>query len=258
MPLPTQSTTWSSGANTVSATHSITAAGTTSTTLTINGTAQTTFLAGAQINLEPGFTATADPTATGITFHAAILPPAPITFQSVPAGRSIQVDGTAYTTPITLTLLPGTHSVDASIAQNPPAGTRYSFLSWSDTGSAAHTVTTTSSAAILIANFTTQYQLTTAANPTTGGTVAPPSGWYDSGAAVAIGVTPNSGYLFSSFSGSLTSATTPQSLTMTAPASVTAAFVPDFTIGTPTGAATVAVGATTSFQVNVTGPPVPP
>jgi hypothetical protein len=251
--LPAQTTTWSSGTNTISATNSITASGPANAPLTINGTAQITFIAGAQINLEPGFTATADPANTGTTFHALITPPVPITFQSNPSGCSIQVDGAAYTTPVTIQFLPGTHIVDASIAQSAPSGTRYNFLSWSDNGTAAHTVIV-STAATLAANFTTQYYLTTAASPPAGGTVVPPSGWYNPGAAVAIGVTPNNGYLFSGFSGSLSGATTPQSLTMTAPASVTAAFLPDFTISTATGMATVPAGSTSPIAVNVTGP----
>ncbi len=183
-------------------------------------------------------------------------PVGPITFQSNPSGLSIQVDGSPYTTPFTLTLLAGSHTVNASVAQSVPAGTRYNFQSWSDNDSAAHTVTTTASAATLTANFTTQYYLTTGTGSGGGGTVVPPSGWYDSGAAVAVGVTVNNGYLFSAFSGSLSGSATPQSLTMTGPASVTATFLPDFTISTLTGMATVAAGVTTPtpITVNVTGP----
>ena len=64
---------WTSTTATIPATNSITAAGANGP-LTINGTSQVAFTAGAQINLEPGFTATAPPGATGITFRAAITP----------------------------------------------------------------------------------------------------------------------------------------------------------------------------------------
>src|ERR1035437_3689213 len=68
---------WSSGVRTKQATNSITAAGTANGPLLINGTSQVTFIAGSQINLEPGFTATAVPGSTGTTFHAFIAPVVP-------------------------------------------------------------------------------------------------------------------------------------------------------------------------------------
>jgi len=46
--------------------------------------------------------------------------PVPITFQSNPPGRSIKVDTTTCTSTCTLQLIPGVHTLDASIAQNPP------------------------------------------------------------------------------------------------------------------------------------------
>jgi hypothetical protein len=71
---------------------------------------------------------------------------------------------------------------------------------------------------------------------------------------VAVGVTTNAGYVFSAFSAGLSGSAAPQSLTMTAPASVTANFQADFTLSTATGMATVMAGATTSFTVNVSAP----
>ena len=60
---------WSSGVRTKQATNSSTAAGTANGPLVINGTSQATFIAGSQINLEPGFHADGS---TGATFHAFI------------------------------------------------------------------------------------------------------------------------------------------------------------------------------------------
>lgn len=65
---------WSSGVRTKQATNSITAAGTANGPLVINGTSQATFIAGSQINLEPGFHADGS---TGATFHAFIAPVVP-------------------------------------------------------------------------------------------------------------------------------------------------------------------------------------
>jgi hypothetical protein len=74
----------------------------------------------------------------------------------------------------------------------------------------------------LTVNLTTQYYLTTSAG--TGGSINPSSGWYNAGSSVPVSATPNSGFQFSSFSGSLSGSTTPQNLVVTGPESVTAGF----------------------------------
>ena len=76
-------------------------------------------------------------------------------------------------------------------------GTQYVFANWSDAGGLSHTVTAPASAASYTANFTTQYYLTTSAG--TGGTIAPPSGWYNSGSVVAVSATPAASYQFAGF-----------------------------------------------------------
>src|SRR5207248_946732 len=58
----------------------------------------------------------------------------------------------------------------------------------------------------------------------TGGTISPASGWYNSGAVVAVSATANSGAQFTGFGGALGGTTTPQTLTLNAPLSVTATF----------------------------------
>jgi hypothetical protein len=155
----------------------------------------------------------------------------PITVTSAPAGRALTVDAqqACASTPCTYNWTPGSsHTIAVTSTQAGAAGTQYVFASWSDGGAASHTVTGSSSAATYTANFTTQYQLTTTA--TSGGTINPASGgWYNSGSVVAVSATANSGYTFSGFSGALTGATTPQNLTMNAPASVTAIFNPPTT-----------------------------
>ncbi len=54
----------------------------------------------------------------------------------------------------------------------------------------------------LNAAFQTQYYITVQANPTASATVSPVSGWYDAGASIAISATPNSGYVFYSWTSS--------------------------------------------------------
>ncbi len=163
--------------------------------------------------------------------------PSPVTFNTTPSGLSLQVDGVTYTTPVTLQLSPGNHTVNASIAQGSPAGTRYIFQSWSDSGAAQHTVTTP--AAGFTANFTTQYQLTTSANPAAGGTVNPASNWYDLGTPATVTANPNSGYLFTGFSGSTTSTANPFTFTINGPNNLIAGFSvapPTVSITPPSGA----------------------
>src|SRR4029453_18078087 len=112
------------------------------------------------------------------------------------------------------------HTIAATATQAGSAGTQYVFANWSDGGAVSHSVTAPSSPATYTASFTTQYALTTVANPAGGGTIGPASAWYNSGAVVVVSATANSGYQFSGFAGALSGTTTPQNLTMSAPATV--------------------------------------
>ncbi|MCZ2155439.1 MAG: hypothetical protein LC114_16315, partial [Bryobacterales bacterium] len=73
-------------------------------------------------------------------------------------------------------------------------------------------------------SFTTQYFLTTAANPAGGGSITPASGWVNSGSVVAVSASAAGGYTFTGFTGALAGTTTPQNVTMTGPLTVTATF----------------------------------
>jgi hypothetical protein len=77
------------------------------------------------------------------------------------------------------------------------------------------------------ATFNTAYLLTTAANPTNGGTVAPPSGtYYAANTVVNLSATPNPNYAFYNWTGNVANANSASTtVTMTAPQSVTANFV---------------------------------
>ncbi len=69
--------------------------------------------------------------------------------------------------------------------------------------------------------FTTQYYLTTSANPSADGTVTPASGWVNSGSSQTITATANAGYVFTSWSGtgtgSYSGTTASTSITVSAP-----------------------------------------
>lgn len=147
---------------------------------------------------------------------------AAVTVTTNPAGRSFSVDGVTYTSAQTFAFTAGSvHTVAVTSPQAGGTGTQYTFSSWSDAGAISHTITA-AAAGTLTANFATQYQLTTTAGA--GGTISPPSGFYNAG-SVQVSATPSGGgFVFSGFSGALTGATNPQTLDLQAPASVSAAF----------------------------------
>ena len=148
-----------------------------------------------------------------------------ITISTVPSGLQIVVDGTSYTAPRTFQWSAGsTHTVNAPSPQG-TGSTRYVYANWSDGGTQSRTITTPSSPTTYVANFSTQYQLTTAASPTNAGTVSPASGtFYNAGTTVQLSANPNSGQQFTSWSGDATGDTNPVSITMSGPRSITANF----------------------------------
>jgi uncharacterized repeat protein (TIGR02543 family) len=150
------------------------------------------------------------------------------TVSTLPAGLQIQVDGQTYTAPQTFIWIPGSsHTIAVSSPQTKAgeAGTLYVYAAWSDGGNQSHTVASPSLDTNYTAGFTTQYSLTTSANPTAGGTVNPAgTTWCNANAAVLVSATANTGYTFSGWSGSLTDSTNPSNLTMTGPKTATAGF----------------------------------
>jgi len=144
------------------------------------------------------------------------------TIASNPPGRTVLVDGQACVSSCTFQWpanSPHTVEMDTQAGAN---GTQYRFGTWSDGGASLHTIYASSANATYVANFVTQYYLTTSS--TGGGTISPLSGWWDSG-FVNVTAVPNPGYQLTGFSGSLTGLTNPQILTLNGPgASVTASF----------------------------------
>ena len=153
---------------------------------------------------------------------------APINITTNPAGLSMVVDGTAYTSPQSFTWTQGSsHTVNVTSPQG--TGTRYVFANWSDSGGQAHTIVTPGVSTTYTANFNTQYLLSTSVAPGASGTIsanpASGDGYYNAGISVQLTPTPAAGYAFSVFSGDLTGGINPQSVLMSAPRSVTANFV---------------------------------
>jgi M6 family metalloprotease-like protein len=152
----------------------------------------------------------------------------PITVTTNPPGLAITVDSIALVSPQSFNWLVGSnHTIATSSPQN-AVGTTRTWSNWSDSGLISHSVVIPASSTTYTANFNVQYLLTLATNPPAGGTLTPvPSsgtGYYNSSTPVQLTAAPATGYTFSGFSGDLTGSVNPQSVTMSAPRSVTANF----------------------------------
>ena len=150
-----------------------------------------------------------------------------VTVGTSPAGLSFSVDGASYTAQQILTLDTGSTHTIATTSPQGSAGTQYSFSNWSDGGAENHNITV-NAAGTYTANFSTSYLLTTAANPAAGGSVTPVSGaYYAAGTNVGLAAIPAIGYIFSGWSGPVANTSSASTtITMNAPESVTASFVP--------------------------------
>lgn len=124
-----------------------------------------------------------------------------------------------------------TFAVDSLVAGG--QGRRMSLVGWTGSGPGSYTGPEASATVVMdgpineSASWKTQFLLSTACNPSAGGTVVPqqPGAWYDSSATVPISATPAEGYGWLNWSGDLTTASNPVSLPLTRPVSVTANFV---------------------------------
>lgn len=170
---------------------------------------------------------------TGLTNPATITMSAPqsvtanftavasVTVTTSPPNLNIVVDSFNYTSPHTFTwTLNSSHTLSTTATQT-SGSTQYVFTQWNNTAAQTQTITVTA-ITTCTASFTTQYLLTTAAGA--GGTITPPSGFYNAGTPVTVTAVPNSGDQFTGFSGALSGTTNPQTVTMSAPQSVTASF----------------------------------
>jgi hypothetical protein len=150
-----------------------------------------------------------------------------VTVTTNPVGRSFSVDGTNYSSAQTFAWTPGSaHTIATTTPQFNGSWTRYIWSNWNDAGGMSHIITPFSTSTYQ-ANFVTQYYLTMQAGA--GGTVSPPSNWYNQGQLVSIGATPNSGFAFNGWTGSgpgsYTGSANPVNVTMNGPVFETAAFI---------------------------------
>jgi hypothetical protein len=176
----------------------------------------------------PGLERSGAMTIAGFTFTVTQGPGATaITIQTSPTGLQFSVDGgAAQTAPQTLSLTQGEHTVAVEAQQAGAAGTQYVFTNWSDSGALSHPIPVGATAAAYTAIFQTQYLLTISASPAADGTVTPVTGmFYDSGTVVPVTAAANSGYTFTSWTGSVASSNgSSTTVTMNAPQALVANF----------------------------------
>jgi hypothetical protein len=158
-----------------------------------------------------------------------------VTISTSPNNRDFLVDGVRYTDTHTFTWTPESgHQLDLPrsgfFSTNQPGGpgTRHVFKRWSDGGEPAHAITASPGNEVIVAEFTTQHQLTTSVIPPGGGriTVSPSSsdGYYDAGTEVVLSAVDAASSPFSSWGGDLAGTAVSQSIRLDGPRRVTAAF----------------------------------
>ena len=150
-----------------------------------------------------------------------------VTLATSPPGLQVLLNGTTVTTPQSFWWPMGSmHGLDVVTPQG-AGGTRNVFLSWSDSGAGAHSVTATEPAT-LTAAFQVQYQLSVG-TPRGAASCDIVGCWYDAGvtAAFAVDATILSGatgtrYRFTGWAGDSTSSYSPGAILMDGPKAVTA------------------------------------
>ncbi len=142
------------------------------------------------------------------------------------SGPTVTVDGgTPFAGFQEFDWVPGSnHTLAASSTQSGGTGTQFVWQNWSDGLAASHSVTASAVTTLYTATFKTQYLLTTQASPVGGGTISPPSSFFDSNSSVPVTAAVNSGFTFVGFSGALAGTANPTSVTMSGPLTLTANF----------------------------------
>jgi hypothetical protein len=153
-----------------------------------------------------------------------------VTIDTVPAGLTVEVDGTNTAAPAIFAWTSGSpHSVGAVSPQDAgDSHTRYAFASWSDGGAQSHSIAAPATAATFTASFTTQYLLETAVAPAGAGSIsnAPAGPWYDAGQLVSLTARTNAGYRLGFWQGTDTAASNTAQVTMEGYRLVQANFMP--------------------------------
>jgi hypothetical protein len=165
-----------------------------------------------------------------ISFYLAYHSQVDVTFETLPGGLTVAVDGTDYTAPATFTWATNSsHTLAVPTPQLCPDGrVRYPFLSWSDGGAQTHKVITPRLDTNYTASFSTEFLLDLAVTPVGGGSVTavPVGPWYPANQLVSLTANPDPGFDFLWWSGVDTQSENTAQTIMTGYRGVTAAFQP--------------------------------
>jgi uncharacterized repeat protein (TIGR02543 family) len=152
----------------------------------------------------------------------------------------------------------GTYSYGTVRTITATPGTGQTFTGWSGaaTGTTNPLDVTVDANKTLTATFTPiNYTISTAVSPAAGGSVSG-SGTYAYGSTATFTATPSTGYSFAGFTGGVTSATNPSSMTVTGNATVTANYtINNYTLTTSTtgsGTGSVSGGGSYTYGSNAT------
>ena len=180
--------------------------------------------------------------------------------------NALSVDSASYSNlPVTkLFSAASTHSYAYNTSVPVSTGSRYSFNSITGCGLSTQSGTiVANSNCTVTGNYIQQYYLSTSSS--SGGSVSPSSGWYNSGAQVTLSETPNTGYTFTGWTGtgtgSYTGSSASPSVTLNNPITETANFqINQYTLtvnnngcSSVSGGGTYNYGTSASFSVSVPG-----
>jgi hypothetical protein len=171
-----------------------------------------------------------------------------------PIGTPVLVDGVQYTTPARFAWVPGS-SHTLSAVDSVAAGTRRTFVRWSNGGARTHSIAAGSQAS----TYTAQQALAHAVNlaPTVGGTTAisPAAAdrFYAPGTAVTLTAVANPGYCFAGWTGLLADTPPVANLSVTKPYDISGRFVPGDIIVFPERAVVPAAGGSVALNVSAVG-----
>ena len=161
--------------------------------------------------------------------YEAVFTTSPVsTIDSIPSGALLQVDGTAYLTPVSFTWTPGSsHVLGVSSPQlSGNNSTRHQFSNWDDGSTLQRTVQAGDVSKTYTATFIRQYLITTQVSGNGTVTISPPSpdGFYDAGANVQATAVPGNGQTFRYWLGDAAGGSTSVSITADEDKLVTAYF----------------------------------
>jgi hypothetical protein len=183
-------------------------------------------LDGSNVGTAPSYTVTMNTKHTLTAVFASTLPQYTVTVQ--PNGGAVSWDGVNWSTsPISVNAASGaTLTLHAQTPYSQTSDTRKIFSQWNGGNTNNPRTVTVTSSVTYTANWQQQYRLQLSANPSGRGTTSPSLGahWYNSGSSITLTASPNSGYTFSQWSGSIISENNPQTITMYTSKTITANF----------------------------------